>query len=321
MPEIILTDINNNKMIFNHPLKVSITRSYDAPADAAITELLAKGSFKEIAALEIMDGTESLFYGIVDEQTERESGSSRKVVLKARSLEALLLDNEAQPQTYCLPSFGILFERHFRELGFTGFEADDKIYNGELVISKGMSQWDVLSDFCKRFSGTVPVITREGIIDIKNRKDQRQIIVGKDRIADLVKKYRRCEMISEIRVRSCSSGGYDMLISGEKAKSIGVKRRRYVNISGSRTSNVDDIRKLKDRTEKAYETIELTYSGLINADKDDRLSVEGCKNDYIIKEISILKDSKGTRTKIFAEVYSKNVDKQEYYLTKQQTGS
>ena len=55
-----------------------------------------------------------VFRGIVDQQDTKISPQGNRLRLVARSLAALLLDNEALPQTYINPSLRGLFERHAR---------------------------------------------------------------------------------------------------------------------------------------------------------------------------------------------------------------
>lgn len=314
MLNVTLTDINKKNTVFRHPIKAVIIRSDDAAADGAVITLSVKGPVEEIAAVEVFSDGESIFYGFVDEQTEKYDGSGRIMQIKARSMQAVLLDNEALPQTYCLPSFGLIFERHFRPLGFSDFIAPEISYNGELVISKGMSEWDVLSDFCDKFSGVRPVIKRDGVIDILNGKKQKHIFISRGKVISYIKKFRRSALISDVMARTFRAGGYQMQISGSKAQSIGVKRKRYINMLGSKLRSITDVRDMVNRTESAYESVEIEYSGCINADTGDLLTVGGDGNSYKIKEVQITEDKSGLKTKIFAEVTKDNVDKQEYSL-------
>lgn len=50
-----------------------------------------------------------MFRGIVDEQIETISESGIILEINARSLAALLLDNEAMPQSCCLPDMQLLW--------------------------------------------------------------------------------------------------------------------------------------------------------------------------------------------------------------------
>src|SRR5699024_3417624 len=82
-----------------------------------------------------------LFAGIVDEQVLSEDGDGITVELSARSRAALLLDNEAQPQIYYMPSLKLLFERHAAPCGFTGYLGRDEVFGGAFTVEKGMSEW------------------------------------------------------------------------------------------------------------------------------------------------------------------------------------
>lgn len=71
--------------------------------------------------------------------------------IAARSMAALLLDNEAIPQTYAYPSLPLLFERHGKPYGFTEWEGEPSGFSVPFTITKGMSEWEVLSLFCSRY--------------------------------------------------------------------------------------------------------------------------------------------------------------------------
>lgn len=311
MLSIILTDVKGKKTKFNHPVKFNLIRSEDAPADGLYLLLSIEGRTNEIVKAEVFLDGDKIFYGWVDEQTEKTNKNGSVLEIKARSPEALLLDNEAMPQTYCLPSFGIIFERHFRPLGFTGYHAPEKNYNGELVISKGMSQWDVLKDFCDKFTGTKPFVRYDGVIDIMGGIMCRDVLIGKTKIISLSHKFKRSALISDIIARTYHAGSYKMSFKGKKAHSLDVRRQRYVNVVGSRLRSIADVKKMISDAESVYESVEILYDSWLNCDKGDILSVEGEKQKYIIREIQMSADASGEKTRLLAEV-TENVDQQEY---------
>ncbi len=67
---------------------------------------------------------EVVFFGPVDELQRRFSSEGCMLEIVARSMAALLLENEAIPQTYAYPSLPLLFERHGKPYGFTEWEGN-----------------------------------------------------------------------------------------------------------------------------------------------------------------------------------------------------
>lgn len=102
---------------------------------------------------------EVCFDGIVDIQKES-CADKMMLMLVARSRAALLLDNEAVPQTYGMPSLATIFARHVQPYGFTTFYGNVKAFNGELTITKGMSEWQAAAEFCTRFCMKPRVLDR-----------------------------------------------------------------------------------------------------------------------------------------------------------------
>ncbi len=313
MLTILLTDAHGSVIQFSRPLFLSLLRADDAPADGITIRLPITRPLPEITRICVRYGEDILFNGITDEQTETYSDNSAFVTIKGRSMEALLLDNEALPQTYCLPSFGLLFARHFRELGFSGYRADDKSYNGEFVISKGTSEWGVLVDFCNKFSHTSPVITNDGIIDISGSYVPDTIRVSKAILISLSRRLNRSTLVSDIIARTYPAGGYNMTFHSNKAEAIDVRRKRYVNAVGHKVNSITDIDALIRKSESAYQTITAQCSGCIHCLPGDHLLLEDDSSCYRIKEVQLTVDAAGEKTTIFAEVTN--------YVDQQKSGS
>jgi hypothetical protein len=85
------------------PIRIRLDRDADAPADAFEGVFPCSAGFQPITNLKIFDSQGNVcFDGIVDEQEN--SLTNKVLTLTARSRAALLLDNEAMPQTYASPS-------------------------------------------------------------------------------------------------------------------------------------------------------------------------------------------------------------------------
>ena len=301
MLKIIVKDIKGRSVKLPVCTSLRYISSYDAPASSLEFRAVINSDVKELVSCELIYDGERIFSGIIDEQSESRSENGRTLDIRARSMEALLLDNEAKPQRYNLPGFDLLYERHFRPLGFKGYIGSDRAYNGELNVTKGKSEWSVLSEFCRKFTGTQPVITDDMRIDISGSQVPGHIHIVKDIIISLKKTIRRSALISEIYARTRRSGGYDMCLESDEDVS-GIIRKRYVDISESRLHSIDEVQEMLYSTCSAYKSAEVLCSGMVFCRPGDRLVIEGEKRCYIVKELCMTFSAEGERTRIKAEV-------------------
>ena len=93
-----------------------------------------------------------------------------------------------------------------------------------------------------------------------------------------------------------------MEFQSKRAKELGIEKTRYVNALGDGIRGIGDIRRLMERSERAYDTMELRCTGIIKCCPGDILTVGGKEGEYIIRDVSFSADSKGERTTIKAEV-------------------
>ncbi len=285
MVNVTVKDINDNMIVLKDPVRLTVIRDIDAPAGGLEAEFYIKDTIPELKYISVIRNSENVFSGNIDEQSIVKTSEGCRLIIRARSIEALLLDNEAMPQTYHLPSFGIIFERHFRPLGFKGFKGSDKSFNGELVISKGMSQWAVLFAFCDQFIGCRPFIDPEGIIDISGDHREMSFFIGQKIIRRIRTVYRRHSVISDITARTYPAGGYKMNIKSNIAEKLEIKRKRYLNTVGTNIMGINAVRDMITRSDRSYKQTEIVCSGFINCRPDDTFTMEGSQETYRITEV------------------------------------
>jgi hypothetical protein len=212
------------------PVSIRLNRAEDAPADGFSGIFPLTGSFGKITGLRVYGTDGALcFDGIVDEQKESCSGS-RLLRLAARSRAALLLDNEALPQIYCMPSLETVFLRHVKPYGITGWTGSNKVFPGTLQITKGMSEWQAAQAFCRSFLKTEPVIT-DGVFDASGERPQGNLLFdlnGGVKYSSLTVNRKYCCLYSELYTQSGKSGSYAVAAQDKEAQELGVKRRRFL---------------------------------------------------------------------------------------------
>ena len=209
------------------PEALSLSYDRDAPADLLRVKFPAQSLWQELKEVRLLENGENFFRGIVDEQNTSLSSTGLHTELICRSMEAVLLDNEAQPETIRTPSLPMLEERLLTPLGLTLGEGDREKKRGELTVSKGDSCWTVLSSFCGRFLGTMPRVDDAGAVHCGTQPVKR---IRPAQVISAQIHYKPCNYISQVWKQS-SRGGYDTLYQGSKQS---VCRRRYVSMESGK---------------------------------------------------------------------------------------
>lgn len=297
-----IRDVEGKSVVLRHPLKVSLSFSEDAPADQLRAMFVVEGSVPALSSVEVRQGDERVFYGLIDSQWEDTDQDGILLTITARSLESVLLDNEAMPQTYCTPSMPVLMKRHFQPLGFSAFRGSSQAFSGELVVSKGMSEWTVLKNFCRQFLGTVPFIDSDGVIDISGEPKQDVLRIDPDRLLSFRRIRKNQNLVSEVIARTYSGGGYEMPLRSKKAIGLGIKRRRYVDAIGSSSRTVLSVKEQLRQYNRGYEQIIVECGGFCFCEIGSGLALRDPETVYHIREIDYTLDVRGERTKIYAEV-------------------
>lgn len=298
MLKLLLRDKAGGEEAFSHPLKLSFESAENAPADRLTAVLAVEGRVPALAFAELWDGERCVLQGAVDTQTEEQTGDGVLLTVSVRNRAAALLDNEALPQTYCVPSMSLLMQRHFSPLGFF-YRGEELIFHGEMMISKGMSEWTVLKSFCQYFENLLPKISPAGEITLL-KEEPETVVLGKNRLLSLKHSYSNRSLVSEVRARTYIDGGYEMKLKSPLAEECGIKRVRYVNSIDSKSRTVLTAEELLRQTEEQYEQLVVDYSGRLLCEMGSRLLLEGMKGSFLVKELNYVLDSSGEHTVIRA---------------------
>lgn len=226
---------NGGSLKLCSPLSLCINREDEVPADD-LTAVFPYGEpLEELAGLLVTDGEETLFHGIVDEQSFALSEAGSYVKLTARSMAAMLLDNEAQPQSYNCPCADDIFRRHILPYGITEYCCGREERPARFEIPKGATQWQAVALFCRNCLGTSPVIDARGRMLMCGYERDGDILEfgGEDGIActSVQITVRRCKRLSRVFVKTQAGGRYTTEIEDRRAIERGIVRERYLNAS------------------------------------------------------------------------------------------
>jgi len=222
------TTLSGDRLLLGEPAEAALSYDRDAPADLLRVKFPADRMWEELREVELYEKGEPAFRGIVDEQNTTLSAAGLTVELVCRSGEALLLDNEAQPETILSPSLPLLEKKLLLPLGLALGEGDRERKRGELAVSKGESVWTVLERFCRDFLGTVPTVDFMGLVQCggsPGKNVELEDVISAQ--ADLLP----CKRVTEVWQQS-GRGGYDTPYRSEWR---GAVRRRYLSMQSGKS--------------------------------------------------------------------------------------
>lgn len=276
--------IKNQTVDLGMPCSVKLNRSKDAPCDDINITFPIDKLIDEVKVIYVYNQDKLIFKGIVDQQSIEYTSSGIFLNIVARSPASYLLDNEAKPQTYYRPSLKIIFEKHIKPFGFKGFIGNGKVFSSTFVISKGMSEWDVLEKFCNNYLRIQPRVTLDEYIDASGKSTNKEIIFsnagGNLKYSSFSYKIRRHKRLSEIFVRATKNDSYSIKVSDYDAINKSIKRRRYLNATDeSLTPVIAGQNMISNSKKDAYEFI-LQCPGVVDINLGDKIKI----NDYVLGE-------------------------------------
>lgn len=233
------TDLEGKKCLLPAPVRLELCCDEETPADRLTAVLPLPQRFPECRQLCLLSGQgKTLFCGIVDRQEQGKDAAGSTILLEGRSLAALLTDNEAFPRRYQNPRLPQLFAVHAAPYGLKGFRGNSQTFAGEYQVDKGMTEWQAMEGFCKRYLKVLPRITPDGILHAGDALSQGELVLGGSNLPLLaMKEIRRPEKrLSEIRFRVRREGGYDEIFTDEEARRMGIQRRKLINLADGQNS-------------------------------------------------------------------------------------
>lgn len=223
------------------PLTVVINSDCTVPADGfTVTFPLDTIAFENGDFIELYKDEVLVIKGQIDEVTDVCTANAAVTRISARSLAALLLDNEAEPVTYVNPAAGFIFERHLKRFGITEYSGGEEPLFANLKINKGMTHWQVFENYCSNKYGKFPRITGDGKALFEGYNGDGLIVLS-DKRSDInyfsiKRKFMRCKLISDVKLKLNDNGLYDGCISNTNEESKGIERVRLVNALTDTTS-------------------------------------------------------------------------------------
>lgn len=254
---------SGEKITLNCLLSLYLNQEDGVPADDLTAVFSVINKIPVLSKMTIVHEGETLFTGIVDEQIMRCNSEGKTVKLMARSLAALLLDNEAKPEEYKKPSASVLFLKHIAPF-LNEYVGEDTPYNGSLGVNKGVCHWQVLEEFCRNKYNCFPRINEEGKVILNGKYTDKVLTFSNGQKAGCLPYtaiemiQRRHKMLSSVWVRTQANKGYDMEIVNEKAKVKGIVRQRYLNVVDTEDATIFHADKMIEKSNETALEIMIT---------------------------------------------------------------
>lgn len=195
-----------------------------------------------------------VFRGKTDSIVSEKSAVAQTMKINARSLAALLLDNEAEPLDYNTPSVQLIFRRHLTPFGITLADGGRSAMNGRLRIAKGMSHWQVVESFCRSKYGKYPKITADGKAFLQGLPKNGVTLFGDGGIAYFSIKEKRNPhaLITEVRFKSSKNGRYNSVVTNTNPECASLIRQRYVDVTAENRTMDTVFKMVENSNRKSY---------------------------------------------------------------------
>ena len=280
----IVTTVSGQKVNLGAAYSIQINKSRETPADSLTAVFFSEKIHPEYKLIEAYTSENQLFFsGIVDEQKFEVAENGCFLTIKSRSKTAYLIDNEASPQIYKRPSLDIIFKRHIKPYGFTSIIGNKSTFNANIEVEKGMSEWDVLEEFCSSCLGTFPLVNADGSIDASGRVATKKILFSNTgsgiSYSYISQKYNRYKLISEITVCAPYAAIYVDKVKDIELTNNGICRRKFISMtedtSSAKNISVETAKQMILDSKKKFNEITIKCPGAIYAQIGNSAQING----------------------------------------------
>lgn len=214
------------------PLKMSIDMDENVPADSLSAVFVSAEKPFEADKIKVYDDSGLIFNGVIDEVHRKTSRGVLYLSISARSLTAMLLDNESKPTSYSESSTSVIFLNHLKPCGITSFKGEERILRGRIRIPKGGSNWSAFYKFCVNAFGKTPRIERDGTAYFDGVQSDDEVLFSNEngvKYNSVTEKYRPYKQITKVYSKLAEYGGYSTYTTNPETDSDSVKRERYLD--------------------------------------------------------------------------------------------
>lgn len=256
-----------------------LQKDFNVPADSM--SFVVRGVMEEDVALVILkENDREVYRGIVDEQNIYIS-QKEQTEFVSRSMEGVLLDNEACPATFSYPDAELMISRYLAPLGIGKFVGENRIHPGEFKVKKGTSCWEVMSEFCKGVYALTPVVRGDTFV-LRDRCGDGELefsVNGENPPVSLQYRCLRYKPLSRVRVRTPESAGYTSVVADEDSLREGIVRERYLDVAYDSSGGLQKADRLIRGARAEAQTVKLRIDGRVLADTGTSARITGTDMD------------------------------------------
>ena len=294
-----VTTTQGEEVSLPRPLRIKLTQSVDEPAGLLTLTYLPEAEIPECTRIKI-EGDIS-FFGVVDSKNYEQTENGRLVLLKCRTIAALLLDNHAMPMEFMSPTPDTVLTLYCSNMGFQGFLYDEYHAVPSISATRGTSCWAAVEAFCEQAFGRPPHITEDNFISCLPYGDSTVHTFGEggypicsiERVVDSTK------VLSGATIRD-ENGNYSISVTNPDCP-VGIRRYHFITpeapwlyyreLYGKRTLR---------RSMRGYRAINLKTPTAFALKIGDRAVIEGDDDDTLwrIAKFTLTADENGIQTDI-----------------------
>ena len=135
-------------------------------------------------------------------------------------------------------------------MGSVALSAMGGTFDTKLTITKGMSEWQVIEEFCIRCFGTIPYVTADDYIDCSGAVPNEQLVFDNSNAScipylSILYRDKFYKRVSELYVQPKLGQAYTSVVHDNQAHKLGVQRRRFVVSNNYRGTRMIDSAKRK----------------------------------------------------------------------------
>lgn len=274
------------EIILKNPISLEYKENRFIPCDSLDITFLMQYEHEDFSEVTASLNNILFFDGIVDKQILSYSNKGYLLTLSCRNKTALLVDNEVKPYMYFQLTSSELFKRYALPYGVLSYEFPYEAKKNFLEVKKGMSNWNVIEEFCEQVYNKKPYINKEKKLVLSPLTNKSFVFSNNipNSIAFCEIKIQKInyKLISKLFLKTATENYgyyYGVVINNENALKQDVKRERYYHpkskISINAKKEAEQI--IKNSNRNSF-VIEITIPSLIDIKIGDNVII----NDNII---------------------------------------
>lgn len=275
------------EIILKNPISLEYKSNRFIPCDSLDVTFLMQYEYEDFFEISAFLNNVLFFEGIVDKQVLQYSNKGYLITLSCRNKTALLVDNEVKPYMYFQLSASELFKRYALSYGVLSYEFPYEAKKNFLEVKKGMSNWNVIEEFCEQVYNKKPYINKEKKLVLSPLTSKTFIFSNNitNSIAFCEMKIQKInyKLISKLFLKTATENYgyyYGVVIDNENALRKHVKRERYYHPNSKISTNAkkEAEKIIKDSNRNSF-IIEITTPSLLDINIGDNVIV----NDSLVK--------------------------------------